>query len=70
MDNPAVLEILKRHLSQTESQASDLYTKLLKNTIKKLEEGGYTKNTEQLIIDLQSLGFGDLALRIRRSQFI
>lgn len=70
MDKEQLLEKLESHLKEVEGQASELYIIRLKRTIQKLKEGLYLNDDEELIIDLQSLGFQDLAQQIRKGQYI
>ena len=69
MSKSELIELLKKHLKQVEVQAGMLYIMRMKQMIAKLESGGYQFEND-LIFDLQSLGFSDLAKTVKRSMFI
>lgn len=70
MNQEQLAELLKKHLQSTQNQASDLYIIRLKKTIANLEDGIYQEEDEKLVIDLQSLGFQDLAQQVRRGMYL
>lgn len=66
--NKELIEKLEKHLKEVEFGATDLYKSRLTVTISKLKVNGY--EDEDLIRDLQSLGFQDVAREIRKGMFI
>lgn len=67
-DKTKLIEILEDHKERVKNQATELYLRRLDKTIEKLHSDYYDEN--QLIIDLQSLGFQDLAINVRRSMYL
>ena len=68
MSHKELIDKLKAHLKSVELSASDLYKIQLKKLIDRLEKGDISD--EELIRDLQSLGFHDIAAEIRRGMYI
>lgn len=69
MNTEVLVDLLEHHFIQAE-QAQEIYKIRLRRTIDRLKEGFYLQREEDLIIDLESLGFGDLGCQIRREMFI
>lgn len=68
MSHKELIDKLKAHLKSVELSASDLYKVQLRKLIERLEKGEISD--EDLIRDLQSLGFHDFAMTIRRGMYI
>lgn len=68
MSHKELIEKLKAHFRSIENQASDLYKVQLKKLIENLEQGKI--QDEELVRDLQSLGFHDIAMTIRRGMYV
>ena len=68
MSHKELIDKLKAHLKSVELSASDLYKVQLRKLIERLEKGEIPD--EELIRDLQSLGFHDIAAEIRRGMYI
>lgn len=64
-----LLTYLKKHYKQVEAQAIPTYIIKLRKTIELLENGE-SYEEEDLIIDLQSLGFQDIAQQVRRGIYL
>ncbi|MBI4009143.1 hypothetical protein HY357_02830 [Candidatus Roizmanbacteria bacterium] len=69
MDNQELIEQLKQYLKQVESTSQELLIIRIKRTIENLEQNRYQED-EDLVTDLQALGFHDLAQQVRRGMYI
>jgi hypothetical protein len=69
MDKDLLIDQLEKHLKAIETVAIELYLIKLRGTIDKLKRGYYEELGEELIGDLQSVGFQDLAVQVRRSMY-
>lgn len=67
MTHKELIGKLKSHLTKVETDANELYKIQLRKLIERLEKG--TIGDEELVRDLQSLGFHDFALEIRRGMY-
>lgn len=65
MNNETLVLLLEEQLKQAESQAPEIYKIRLKRTIGKLKEGLYLNKEEELVIDLESIGFMKEAREVR-----
>ena len=74
-DKENLKEELKKHLQQVDNKyTSEVYLTKLKQIIKNLDSNAYETpagdfDSEDLIKDLQSVGFNDRAQEIRRGMF-
>lgn len=69
MDNETLITLLEDHLKQSK-EATDIYKIRLGRTIGRLKEGYFEGKDEELIVDLQALGFQDKAALIRRGMYV
>lgn len=64
-----LIKLLEKHLTQSEL-ATDVYKIKLHSVLEGLKSGFYTGREEGLIMDLQSLGFWDVARDVRKGMYI
>lgn len=69
IDTDFIIPILERHLGLVEGQSSELYLDRLKQVLRKAKEHVYQDEYE-LVMDLISIGFQDVAQTVRRNMFI
>lgn len=65
-----LISLLERHLKQIEVPATEMYKVRIRRTIAKLKSGEYQDKERELIIDLQSIGFQDIARQVRRGMYV
>lgn len=68
MDTEVLVDLLEHHFTQAQ-QATELYKLRLRRTIDRLKSGFYLQRDELLIVDLQSVGFNDIAQQVRRGLY-
>lgn len=68
MNIKELLEKLENYLKRVEVNATELYKIRLRGTIAKLKQGNYTD--EEIITDLQSLGFHEEAKEMKKSLYV
>ena len=70
MDQQLLIELLEKHLKQVEPSGIEALKIRLRRTIDRLKEGFYLEKDEDLIFDLQAVGFSDIAAQVRRGLYI
>lgn len=69
MENQTLIDILEHHFTQA-TQAPEIYKIRLRRTIDRLKSGFFLNRDEELIADLQALGFADVARQVRGGMYI